>query len=952
MNTKDFLKKVVGDGAWYCALAIHPNGKVIQKLYPSIDEVVTAATAFEEQGFNAFFGTATYKTPDNRTTPNTDKLRSFFLDIDCGPSYTYTTQAQGIKALRDFCIATSMPRPLIVNSGRGLHVYWLLTEQVPTADWMRVAAKFKKVCQIQELAIDFAVPADPARVLRVPNTSNFKATPKLPVEIIDKAFPEPISLEDFEAFLGDVDVPEGLGFATLPVESGVANATMQALIGSSRNNFKEIVQKSLRGTGCEQLKIIISDQPACSEPLWRAGLSIAKFCDDPDKGIHNISKRHPEYSFEATERKASEIKGPYTCAVFNDNSPDICKDCPHWNKITSPIQLGKYIAEASPEDNIVEAVDVHAPEGPSITYEIPVYPKPYFRGVGGGVFIRKKKSIADMDNDEDGDNYEDVSIYHNDLYVVKRLKDVEAGECVVMRLHLPRDGVQEFMLPLASVTSKEELRKELSKQGVAVVKMDALLQYITTWINQLQVTTMAENAHRMFGWVGTDFNQFISGPFDIRPDKVLVNHASSATAGVMDYLRPRGTMEKWKEAIAFYDKPGFEMHQFVVCRALGSLLMAMTTYHGSNLHMYSKDSGHGKTTSAYAGLSFYGDPVGLTTHQKDTMASRMNRAEVYHNLMLLMDEVTNAEGKELSDLNYQITDGKQRNRMTGTNNTERHRAAPWKLLSVTTGNTSIMERIRMYKTDPKAEAQRNLECEVPKLFDVKNNAEHKQITDAFNRLLAENYGHGIIPFIQHVMKDPNRVQRMIEQVMRRVDTSAGLGPENRFWSVDVTVTLVGGLVAQEIGLIPYNMKALYKYTIDLIRENRRTTLAMGSTTQETLNEFIYEHMANMLQLPSTVDLRNGTDQLVVPNMVPKGALVIRYETDRKRAYIIAKNLHTWCGKQQINYNSYVKDLIKTMGGKREKIRLSKGTALSLPPTNVISVDCDIPTQAEESASDE
>ena len=48
----------------------------------------------------------------------------------------------------------------------------------------------------------------------------------------------------------------------------------------------------------------------------------------------------------------------------------------------------------------------------------------------------------------------------------------------------------------------------------------------------------------------------------------------------------------------------------------------------------------------------------------------------------------------------------------------------------------------------------------------------------------------------------------------------------------------------------------------------------------------------------------------------------------------------------------MKDLIKTMGGKREKIRLSKGTALSLPPTNVISVDCDIPTQAEESAADE
>ena len=94
-----------------------------------------------------------------------------------------------------------------------------------------------------------------------------------------------------------------------------------------------------------------------------------------------------------------------------------------------------------------------------VSKDIPLYPEPYFRGANGGVYIRFK--------DKDG-NIEDKVIYQNDLYVIKRIMDVEVGEAMSMRLHLPQDGIREFTVPLTSVTSKEELRKQLSMHGIAV----------------------------------------------------------------------------------------------------------------------------------------------------------------------------------------------------------------------------------------------------------------------------------------------------------------------------------------------------------------------------------------------------------------------------------------------------------------------------------------------------
>ena len=96
-----------------------------------------------------------------------------------------------------------------------------------------------------------------------------------------------------------------------------------------------------------------------------------------------------------------------------------------------------------------------------------------------------------------------------------------------MRLHLPKDGVRDFTLPLSSATSKEELRKELSRQGVAIPKMDEVMMYILSWVNELQENTIADDARRQFGWT-ENAESFVLGANEYTPQGVITNHPSTA----------------------------------------------------------------------------------------------------------------------------------------------------------------------------------------------------------------------------------------------------------------------------------------------------------------------------------------------------------------------------------------------------------------------------------------
>jgi|TARA_R110000824_G_scaffold100272_3_gene238453 hypothetical protein len=916
METTKFLRRVLGGDGFYCFCAFSEQRK-ITKFYTSIDAVASASDSLDAQGYDIYFGLSTFETGNSRKVDNVKYVNSFFLDLDCGPSKDYPNQREALNDLRRFVKKLSLPKPVMVSSGNGVHVYWTLATPCSVDAWLPVALRLKKLCVEHALQADAAVTADAARILRIPNTHNHKSDPPTEAKLIGDMDSAPVvDFDEFSDLLGG-GVPKEQKFTP--------NAMTAMMMDNTENVFKDIVIKNQKGTGCGQLDNIIKNQGEISEPLWRAGLSIAKFCVDADKAVHYVSKKHIGYDYNVTEEKASLIKGPYLCNTFDEYNPDMCHECPHWGKIKSPIALGRRIKEAEEE---VESPAMNLPNSPLSKYVIPKYPRPYFRGANGGIYIQVR--------DPDGDPV-DRLIYHNDLYVVRRLRDAEIGEAIVMRLHLPKDGVREFTMPLTAVTSKEELRKQLAMQGVTLSKMDELMQYITTWVNELQAQAEADEARKQFGWTSDEGGSFILGNQEIFKDKVGFNPPSAQTTGLFPAFEPKGTLEAWKDTMNFYNREGFELHQFVVGTSFGSPLMQFSPINCAALHIYSKDSGVGKTTAMAAGVTVWGSSEDLIIHERDTFNTKMNRGEVYHNLPLYMDELTNTKGRDLSNLAYQLTGGRQRGRMSASANMERHRGEAWRLLAVTTGNTSMVERISIIKAMPKAEAQRILECRVKRIhFDT------KEETDKFSADIKNNYGHAGKEYVQYVMNNVEDAKTLLTKVQNRVDKEAGLTAENRYWSVLVACTITGLILAKRAGLVDYDAGKIFAWAVARLKENKRQVEDMSVSVEETLNDYIHEHWSNVLWIKSTDDLRNSdVTQLVIPEALPRGKLVARYETDLKRAYLVPKPLKEWCGKQQINYASFINDLTTKLGATRKKMRLSRGTHMNLPPTWVIIVDCSI-----------
>jgi uncharacterized protein (DUF927 family) len=956
MNTREFLRWVLPTEGVYvlfrhnAALGTYRYG-IKQVYFHTVEELAETAEHYDSEGWDIYFAMSNFKEEGTRRGEDAKHIKSFFLDLDCGEDKVakgegFATQGEALRRLQEFIVALELPKPLIVNSGRGIHVYWVLEESVPVEQWKVVADQFKAKCKEFGLEIDPAVPSDVARVLRVVGTHNHKPDTPAPVEVIGKT-PDTVNFDFFASKLGMDTIPVPKKYA--PAEGPAS--LRDAIIQNYKHEFRTILLKAQNGNGCEQLRRIIKGQAETSEPMWRAGLSIAKFCEDGEKAAHKISNQHPEYTPELTLKKLDLIKGPYRCTTFDENEGGICTECPHWGKISSPIVLGRKVAEAEANEDgtyVVESGESgesgdllegtllpgSASQELSTQHVIPVYPRPYFRGQNGGVYVRNTSPDGEVD---------EHVIYHHDVYVTQRLVDSEEGECVVCKIHMPQDGVREFVVPLTAITSREEFRKKMAVQGVAIPQINDLMQYMITWVNELQATSTAATARRQFGWVDENMDAFVLGDKEIRADRIDPNPPSTPTAALIPYLKPKGSLEEWKKMANFYNtRPELVMHQYVVCTAFGSPLMAFLPQKACALHIHSPLSGCGKTAAIRVAGSVWGATKGMMITAKDTDAIKFNRSEVLHNLPFYIDELTNEEGKQLSDLAYQISSGEQRGRMAGGANLERTRGEPWHLSCVTTGNASVIERISADKQAPKAEAQRIMEWRAQRVFST---TKEKEGTDKFDRSIEENYGHAGIIYIQWVMQNLEDVKKLVLGFQRKIDEAAGLTSENRFWSAGAATTLAGAYIANKLELIDYDMKGLFKWTVNLLKLNLQSVNDMGSSVEQTLNDYLTENYNNILVIKSTDDLRsgsgNGLDSIVIPDALPKGRLVARFETDTKKAYLVPRFLKAWCATHQINYGAFTSDLINKLGGKRGSMRLGKGTHLgsAMPAYRVLIVDC-------------
>ena len=920
MTDKDLLSIVQPPDGWFAVLGIKGKDDVEQKLVATREEVNKAAAQFVADERNVYFGVAKFATNQNRKKPNVKGLQAFWLDIDCGESKVevnpktgrpegYIDQTTGLQELQTFCKKIGLPRPLLVNSGRGIHVYWPLTREVTREEWEPVAERLRELCVLHNFHIDGKV-FEVARVLRIPGTFNFKDNPPTLVEIISDA--QPVEYETFRKILG---VKESKPEAPKKELTELAKAMMQ----NTTSSFKKIM---MRGEGgCRQLLQAFQDRETLSEPRWFDALSIAKFCSDREVAVHKISKGHPDYDYATTEAKVVHIVGPHSCMEFERSNPGGCDGCPHKGKIKSPIVLGKEIAEATEADNTV-VVETEEEEDDEV-HTIPKYPSPFFRGKNGGIY----KMV--------GDEEEPLRVYEHDLYVTKRMRDPVMGEVVVMKLHLPRDGVKEFVIPNMHVTDKNELRKVLSSHGVvcATKPFNLLMEYIFSSIKELQYKRRAEQMRQQFGWADRD-SKFIIGDREITPDGIFHSPPSSTTHNLAQHLQPKGDINKWKEVFALYGRAGLEPHAFATLTAFGSPLLKFLGQNGAIVNVIHPSSGTGKTTILHMCNSVYGDPGRLCAMWDDTLAAKLLRLGVMNNLPFTVDEMTNTTPADFSTLAYSMSQGRGRDRVKAGANELRLNLTSWQSMSLCSSNASFYEKMASLKSSPDGEMMRLIEYKIDysPAIDV---AEAKHM---FDHQLKENFGHAGDLYAKWLVDNLEEAKNTVLGIQAKIDKELKLTQRERFWSAVAAANITGGLIAKSLGLIDWDMKAIYKWATQMILNLRVEVKPPASDVMAVVGDYINRHMQSILVVNDEVDRR--TNMAMLPTLEPRGELLIRYEPDSKKMFLAAKPFKNDCVKYQVNYKDTLAQLEKKgiFLGTMNK-RLSKGMKVVSPGVHSLIFDC-------------
>ena len=546
--------------------------------------------------------------------------------------------------------------------------------------------------------------------------------------------------------------------------------------------------------------------------------------------------------------------------------------------------------------------------------------EPYFRGQNGGVYKK------------DGDDAQ--FIYDHDFYLKKQMWDDVDGYQSVFVFHSPHDGVREFGIPNDGL-EKRLLIRTLAKNGVVsgVSNQGFLHEYVTTSIRLQQQEKASETMRRQFGWADGD-TKFIVGEREITVDGVYHSPASSVTKAYVAYCEPRGTLEKWQEVFNLYNEKGLEVQAFAALSGFGSPLLKITGQSGAVISLVHKNAGTGKTTVLRMANSIYGHPKELLGKFNDTQVSRINKLGILNNIVHTVDELSNMDGEEVSNFAYEISQGKGKDKGRADISGNRENYTTWNNITLTTANSPFYQRLMAKKGLPEGELMRIIEFNVEHAGEIVT----KNGKDLFDRQLNENYGHAIVPFIQYIIANPEKVKKKVIMVQNKIDKELRLTSRERNWSAIIAANIAGGLIANQLGIIKFDMGRIYKKAAELIQILREETTAPVDSYVSVLGAFIVDNFNRLLMVNGDEDKRNQKQN--APILEPKfGELVLRYEPDTKKLFIPVKKLRDALDKDYTDYKAFTKDL-ETRGIFIETVnkRMSKGMAFTAPAQRCVVFD--------------
>lgn len=352
LTVTDFLTAVLPDQGHYCLFLLPEARHVWADSIPGLAALVEK----HKDRHGVYYAPESFKT-EARSQPYVLALKALRLDIDAGqkkhdkdPHGTYATQHDARQALQRFSTATGLLPSIVVSSGEGLHVYYVLNESCAPHEWQPVAEALKRFCNGHGLRTDPTVTADSARILRPLTTLHGNGQRVTVLETTGKVY----TLAEFAQQVGANEDNDTLTAPARGYDLSV-NADVLRQHDATPADF-ELIRAEC---GAIRWAADTANQPKVTEPYWRDVLGIVKFCAGADGLAHEVSKHHPDFDPRNTARKLGAWgAGPTTCSEFGNHST-ACATCPHLGKVKSPIVLGRahqQVSHEAPASGLVSAV--------------------------------------------------------------------------------------------------------------------------------------------------------------------------------------------------------------------------------------------------------------------------------------------------------------------------------------------------------------------------------------------------------------------------------------------------------------------------------------------------------------------------------------------------------------------------------------------------------------------
>jgi len=238
------------------------------------------------------------------------------------------------------------------------------------------------------------------------------------------------------------------------------------------------------------------------------------------------------------------------------------------------------------------------------------------------------------------------------------------------------------------------------------------------------------------------------------------------------------------------------------------------------------------------------------------------------------------------------------------------------------------------KNSPDGEMMRLMEYSID-YSDAIDTALAKQM---FDHELMENFGHAGDIYAKWLVDNLEEAKTTVKGIQAKIDRELKLNQRERFWSAVAAANITGGLIAKSLGLLDWDMKAIYKWATQMILGLRVDVKPPASDVMAVIGDYINRHMQNILVVNDEVDRR--TNMSMLPTLEPRGELLMRYEPDTKKMFVAAKPFKNDCVKFQVNYKDTLQQLEKKgifMGTTNK--RLSKGMKIVSPGVHSLIFDC-------------